>query len=163
LVDDDKAPITSVGADKLLQLDYLEHTLVNKLTFGGEQSFTLFRGGVEESSVDLAEINKKYRRNQLEKVYHELFNIFQRVLSYSRLLKLQRHVASKNKAVGELLRHVRVTSTMIQNQTFDETRSQLVTLLHLQDFHHVEVQSLCFRVQNGEDSVSTNLIKEKIK
>lgn len=55
------------------------------------------------------------------------------------LFVLKRHVAGQDMAIPQLLRHIRMSSTVIQHQSLHELRITRQPMNHMHDFNHMEV------------------------
>ena len=57
----------------------------------------------------------------------------------SRLLVFQADVQNQNICILDPLRHVRMSCPMIEYQSFDQLGIKVVTVLHLHNLHHLEI------------------------
>ena len=100
------------AAQRVLEVDDRPHLVVRELPLRRHQLVALLRRAVHERRVRLA------------------------------LLVLQRHVQDEDVAVRQRLRHVRVTSAVVHNETLNETTVHRVLRDHLHLLDHQHVQRL---------------------
>lgn len=120
-------------AHLLLEFDNFHHFRIGEFTFRLDQFLSLFGGGVEESRVDFT-VDVEPNTSELGHYEEE------RIISQggnSRLLVLQRHVQSQNKAIFQPLGHIRMSRSMIQHQTPHQSCIDIRQMLHLHQFNHV--------------------------
>ena len=74
-----------------------------------------------------------------------------------RLLVFQRDVARENVRILQCFGHRWMTATVIEDDTTNESRVSLGSVLHLHDFDHVEIRWFAWFVE-GENSIDDNLV-----
>mmetsp|Transcript_27066 Transcript_27066/g.69657 ORF Transcript_27066/g.69657 Transcript_27066/m.69657 type:complete len:308 (-) Transcript_27066:357-1280(-) len=102
--------LAGITADSALEVNHLPHDIIGKLPLGISKCLLLLGIVVEETSTGLG------------------------------LLVLQRYVAGKDEAVLQLFRHVRVTGTVVHDETLDEARLGLHSVMHMHDLDHVKIE-----------------------
>jgi len=112
LVDDDEVLSVLLGADLSLEINNLLDLVVSESSLGGNQFLTVFGVGPEEAGVDFG------------------------------LLVLERDVEAHDVAVFETGGHVGVTTTVVEDESLDESGLSGHLVLHVHELNHVEVEAV---------------------
>lgn len=133
LVDNDKVLLAIIATNLLFEFNNLLELGINEATLTLDELISLVGARVEEARVDFS------------------------------LLVLQADVHGQDVAVLEALRHIGMASTMVESKTLDELGISSKAVLHLHDFHHVQIGlGRCLvNSQNGVDNIGSELRSER--